>query len=703
MAQPAEYNRRKDFTDQDGDDTDHNALNQEFDAAALSINQIRTNLALLQNDDGSLKNGLVGKDQLAPDAFDAFQADLDEAVGRAVTAADESTRSAVASAESQAAAALSEENAARSESNAASSANAAASAAQYAFNGIYFGPHSDDPALDPNGNPPTDGDFYYNTVAKTWRVYDAQTGRWVAPILSGQFKRQIYAATTDFTPGVTDVLALPSDPLTARNIFIHFDGIFQQASTFTLVGLNVEFDAPIPVGVNQVEIAYIEAVTVIITDALMSFATRAIAQAAVASIADGQAWEIRADENYGGKRTRGIVDDNVLVLQSIDDFADDQVVVKKTGNTGAAILPEGLESARPDPVPADGLLVRGNKTTGKPEWYNRVASKWQPLDSNGELFHYAWHNGPRSSIDIGRVATDGQQLLLLTHPDVCQAIWDGKQNAVDDSEWQADPTKRNCWSRGDGTSWVRVPDLNAAVAGTGKSFYLRGGPTGLNGTSVGDAIRNITASLRGGGFGSVGGAVADGAPAGNFTGGANPLTAQTFDASRVVPTADENRVKTAYGVWTVRVFTEVGNVGALDAGQLATQLGVVDARVQSLDADTGCVTIYPNGTEGTPGTLSLNTNVVVPNPFPGYKVFCELEVLYGGQWCGIGMSATSTTTSVGAECKPHNNHASLIVQGGITSLIATTNLHYFSGTRPTSGTVLNLPFRLVVWKLKGGV
>lgn len=39
--------------------------------------------------------------------------------------------------------------------------------------------------------------------------------------------------------------------------------------------------------------------------------------------------------------------------------------------------------------------------------------------SGGELFNYSWHNGPRSSIDVGRVPTDGQPLLLLTHPDVC--------------------------------------------------------------------------------------------------------------------------------------------------------------------------------------------------------------------------------------------------------------------------------------------
>lgn len=383
--------------------------------------------------------------------------------------------------------------------------------------------------------------------------------------------------------------------------------------------------------------------------------------------------------------------------------------VPQTSSSGAAILPSGTEAQRPDTSLTSGLLIRGNTDSGKPEWYDRANSAWKEFSNSGELFDYSWHNGPRSSIDVGRVATDGQQLLLLTHPDVCQAIWDGKQHAVTEAEWQADPTKRNCWSLGDGTSWVRVPDLNAAVAGTGKSFYLRGGPTGVNGTSVGDAIRNITGSVVqvigvDDGISGSGALQSVRTAFGATTGGSTSRSYNTisFNASASVPTADENRVKTAYGVMTVRVFTEVSNVGALDVGQLATQLGVVDAKVQALDANTGCVTIYPNGTEAAPGALALNTNVVVANPFPGYKVFCELEVLYGGQWCGIGLSATSTTTSVGAECKPHNNHANLVVQTAITTLIATTNLHYFSGTRPASGNVTSVPYRLVVWKLKGG-
>ncbi len=72
MAQPQEYSRDTDFTEREGDDTDHAALNAELDAAALSINQVRMNLAQIQKDDGSLQSGVVGLDQLKPELLDGI-------------------------------------------------------------------------------------------------------------------------------------------------------------------------------------------------------------------------------------------------------------------------------------------------------------------------------------------------------------------------------------------------------------------------------------------------------------------------------------------------------------------------------------------------------------------------------------------------------------------------------------------------------
>ncbi len=95
MAQPQAYNRETDFTERDGDDTNHAGINTELDAAALSINEIRDNLALIQRDDGGLQNGIVTAESLAPSAFDAVLVEVNLAVTDAQTAAASANNAAV--------------------------------------------------------------------------------------------------------------------------------------------------------------------------------------------------------------------------------------------------------------------------------------------------------------------------------------------------------------------------------------------------------------------------------------------------------------------------------------------------------------------------------------------------------------------------------------------------------------------------------
>lgn len=71
--QPVAYNRTKNFLENNGASTDHGALNSEFDAAALSVNELRANAALLQNDDGTLKNNSVVLASLTAEAIAALR------------------------------------------------------------------------------------------------------------------------------------------------------------------------------------------------------------------------------------------------------------------------------------------------------------------------------------------------------------------------------------------------------------------------------------------------------------------------------------------------------------------------------------------------------------------------------------------------------------------------------------------------------
>lgn len=237
-------------------------------------------------------------------------------------------------------------------------------------------------------------------------------------------------------------------------------------------------------------------------------------------------------------------------------------VVARTGTTLQVQSSTGTAATLPAATSTEaGLLTAADKVK---------------LDASGEtLFAYSWHNGPRSSIATlspGRIACDGQQLLASTYPEICAAVWADRVNAVAQANWAAN---QNCWGKGDGATYVTVPNLNMAD-GSAPPFYLRGGPDGVNSTWVGDAIRNITGTSNNfyTGAGATGAFGLTAATSDTYAlgGTAGSYTRANFDASRVVPTAAENRVKTAYGVWTVRIFNAATNTSSIDIAAVANDV-----------------------------------------------------------------------------------------------------------------------------------
>lgn len=69
MAQPDEYSRQYNFTNYQtlspSVPLPGNKVDAEYNAVKVTLDQIRSRLALIQRDDGALKNGSVGADQLA--------------------------------------------------------------------------------------------------------------------------------------------------------------------------------------------------------------------------------------------------------------------------------------------------------------------------------------------------------------------------------------------------------------------------------------------------------------------------------------------------------------------------------------------------------------------------------------------------------------------------------------------------------------
>ncbi len=98
MAQPPSYNRQKNFADDFGNETDHSALNAELDRASNSINDIRTNLAILQADDGKLRPSVVTADSISTELrttlVEGVVMDAQAMLDRSLAAADASSASA---------------------------------------------------------------------------------------------------------------------------------------------------------------------------------------------------------------------------------------------------------------------------------------------------------------------------------------------------------------------------------------------------------------------------------------------------------------------------------------------------------------------------------------------------------------------------------------------------------------------------------
>ncbi len=184
----------------------------------------------------------------------------------------------------------------------------------------------------------------------------------------------------------------------------------------------------------------------------------------------------------------------------------------------------------------------------------------------------------RTHIQAGYAPLDGQELSRALYPDAWAAIQSGAVPVVTEAEWQDDPLKRGAWTYGNGTTTFRMPDWNGKSAGSKGAVFVRGDgalSAGAPGRIQGDAIRNITGRFIGRTPApDASGAISISGVASQAYGGSAMATQSevSFDASRVVPTADENRPVAVTGVWVCRLFGVVTNPSSADAAQLASKV-----------------------------------------------------------------------------------------------------------------------------------
>lgn len=255
-------------------------------------------------------------------------------------------------------------------------------------------------------------------------------------------------------------------------------------------------------------------------------------------------------------------------------------------------------------VPSENVGPIYIKGQGVAEW-DTFASRYE-VRSKIAVGTPSWWPS-RVSIPAGQIPLDGQVVSRATFPDLTAMVIAGTLPVVAEAAWQSDPTQRGKYTLGDGSTTIRVPDMNGKSAGSLGAVFLRGDGTlsaGTNGLIQRDALQNIIGAfdspISPGSVATSSGVFAHTAAAvGQFqAGGSGNSSNLTFDASRVARTATETRSLNVTGVWTVHAFGAVVNPGSVDAAQLASDLATTQAELATLQAETAALQVGMFGGTG---------------------------------------------------------------------------------------------------------
>ncbi|MBB1625816.1 phage tail protein [Achromobacter sp. UMC71] len=331
-----------------------------------------------------------------------------------------------------------------------------------------------------------------------------------------------------------------------------------------------------------------------------------------------------------------------------------------------------------------------------------------PIDSIPLGFVSWWPS--RAAIPAGWAPLDGQTISRATYPDMWASVQAGNFPLVPEATWQSDATARASYTTGDGSTTLRVPDLNGKSSGTLGAVMLRGDGLLSAGTAAviqRDATQRVVGTVAlsygttqyagSGAFYSEEGA-AGGSTSYPYN---NPNMWLKFDNAREARTATETRPLNATGCWVVKLFGVIINPGSADAAQLASDYAELNAQLQSLKGALGFTILYPGGgNAAAPGVVAINSQYVLANPFPGHHLILEPEVLYNGEWGNPGWwdgDANMSGVRVGMR-------GDLIVVSTARNALG-IGYGLGGGVFPYTGNiglgVAGLPARIKVWKMMG--
>ena len=325
----------------------------------------------------------------------------------------------------------------------------------------------------------------------------------------------------------------------------------------------------------------------------------------------------------------------------------------------------------------------------------------------------------REAMWDGCAPADGQLLPRTLYPSALAAIKAGLVPVCSDAEWLSDPTKRGCYTLGDGSTTFRLPDYNGKFEGSIGAPVFRGDGKNApaNGVIQGDAMRNLTGShmhnrIDGGDQAS--GVFWRSSDLG-WNGWVTPFTetaparTMNFDALRQVPVGPEFRMVNLGGCCAIRLFGSVQNVGSADAAALATAVAALASRITTLEARKSTCLVNAVGTgaphetvtSDLPANIKKGFRYVLANPFGNSTpVLCWAEVKRNGRWSLTGWRFDPGSGSSGAEAS-YSQGEGIVIQ---TGTVGVAGHDAFSGggsgsDTGGSGAVDNLPCRVFVRKL----
>jgi microcystin-dependent protein len=184
-----------------------------------------------------------------------------------------------------------------------------------------------------------------------------------------------------------------------------------------------------------------------------------------------------------------------------------------------------------------------------------------------------------------------------------------------------------------------------------------------------------------------------------------------FDASLSNPIYGASNTVQPYSLTTRFIIKAYDGVtpapSQADISEMLTELtGKADRDLDNLSADgenhfleNDFTIIYPNGgSEASPANVTTNSRYVETNPFPGYRVFCVIELQINNEWGSAGDFHTNQGSGAG--------YGTGAWQLDDSSIIITTGTGGVVADRGHSGTPLNLlsllttaPCRVKVWKI----